>query len=188
MHLVIGAIASTLLAGSRFGKGATDRPLSFWGVLEVRHEIPGRIRFNCPSVHRNPEGAALVDDQLHRLPGIEGVRSDVRSGSIVVTFEADRIDARTIQAGILKLLGLEEAAEHPSPSVLTRETNEILGSINRAILEVSRGTMDLDFLIPTALMTLATVRLAQGAGLGMPEGFTLLWWAFAYLSRHGSSS
>lgn len=185
MHLVIGAVASALLAGRR--QPGPDRPPSFWGTLEVAHAIPGRVRFHCPSLKETdvevPADApvARLESDLPRLPGVSTVRANPVSGSIVVVYDPSRIDAHTVQVGVLKLLGLEAAADHPAPAALTRETREILDSLNNAVLDVSRGAMDMDFLVPTLLMTLAV--LPGKARLGAPAAFTLFWWAFSYMTR-----
>lgn len=185
MHLVIGMLASTLLARSKFGR--KDGALSFWGVLELRHEIPGRLRLHCPAVRDDAAAADTVVRELPRLPGVAEVRADHRTGSIIVRYEPHRLDVQTIQLAILKLLGLEEAAENPAPSALTKETEEIFGSLNKALLEVSRGAVDVDFLVPTVLMGLATYRMISKTRTGLPEAFTLFWWAFTWLTRRSRS-
>ena len=179
MHLVIGMLASTLLARGRFGKNAR----TFWGVLELRHEIPGRIRLHCPTVKGSDQAAQSVERELPRLPGITEVSASSHSGSIVVHHDSDRIDVATIELGILKLLGLEEAADRPAPSVLARETDEVLDSVNKALLELSRGAVDIEFLVPTILMGLATYRMATKTKTGLPEAFTMFWWSFTWITR-----
>ena len=184
MHLVIGAVASALLAGraDRRKSGA----LSFWGTLEVAHELPGRIRLRCPALAGATEDARRLMTELPRLPGVSGVRADARVGSIVVTYDATRIGAPTVQAAILKLLGLEHRVDSPAPALLTRQTNDLLGALNHAIMDLTRGVADLDFLVPTLLMTFATVEIARKSRTGLPAGMTLLWWAFAYMTaRNG---
>ncbi len=180
MHLVVGALASLMLAKRK--ASGTGRALNFWGVLESRHELPGRLRLWCPAVEQDRERADLVSGELPRLPGVSKVCADPRSGSIVVEYDPGRIDVHTIQAGIIKLLGLESRVEHPGPSLLTRETTNVLDSLNRAVLDLTRGVADIDFLIPTVLMTLAGVYLARRSSVGVPAGITLFWWAFAYMA------
>ena len=185
MHLVIGAVASALLA-RRKSVGPAGA-LNFWGVLEVAHELPGRIRLRCPSLQGAAGDAARLAKELPRLPGVRKVAADPRSGSVLIAYEPERIDVHTVQAGVLKLLGLETRIERPAPSLLTRQTDELVDALNRAILDLSRGVADLDFLIPTILMTAATVHLARKSGASLPAGITLLWWALAYMAgRRGS--
>ena len=185
MHLVVGALASLALAGRR--SSGMGRALCFWGVLEPRHELPGRLRVWCASVENDRERADRVSQELPRLPGVTSVRADARSGSIVIAYAPERIDAQTIQAGIITLLGLETQVARPAPSLLTRETNNVLDSLNRAVLDLTRGLADIDFLVPTVLMTLAGVHLARRSSVGVPAGFTLFWWAFVYMiNRNGT--
>jgi copper chaperone CopZ len=161
---------------------ATGRALSFWGVLEPRHELPGRLRLWCGVVEHDRERADRVTRELPRLPGVSSVRADSRSGSIVIEYDAARIDVQTIQAGIIKLLGLESRVERAGPSLLTRETNNMLDALNRAVLDLTRGVADVDFLVPTVLMTLAGIHLVRRSAAGVPAGITLFWWAFAYMA------
>ncbi len=185
MHLVIGAVASALLAHRRSARPAVA--LNFWGVLEVVHELPGRLRLRCPSLLGAPDDAARLSKELPRLPGVSAVAADPRTGTVLVVYEQERIDVHTVQAGVLKLLGLEPRIARPAPSLLTKQTDDLVDALNSAILDLSRGVADLDFLIPTVLMTAATVHLARRSSASLPAGITLLWWAFAYMAgRRGS--
>ncbi len=189
MHLVIGAVASALLARRQSARGTAGSAgaLNFWGVLEVAHELPGRLRLRCPSLLGSADDAARLTNELPRLPGVREVSADPRTGSILIAYEAGRIDVHTVQAGVLKLLGLESRIERPAPSLLTRQTDELIDALNRALLDVTRGAADLDFLVPTLLMTAATLHLARKTSASLPAGITLFWWAFAYMAgRRGS--
>ena len=106
----------------------------------------------------------------------------------MIEYDPARIDAQTIQAGIIKLLGLEGQVERPAPSLLTRQTNNVLDSLNRGVLDLTRGVADIDFLVPTILMTLAGVHLVRRSKVGVPAGITLFWWAFVYMANRNGTS
>ena len=181
MHLLFGLIASTLLSRRADSRSGAGRVPTYWGALEVRHHLPGRIRFACRPLVGDDEASQRVDRELPRLPGVDRVTTDPRSGSIVVGYDPTRIDAQTVQAGILALVGLDHVRDAPQPAALSRMTGDALDALDLALIDVTRGAIDLDFAVPTALMAAATVMSLRKSVAVIPAVVTLTWWATAYM-------
>lgn len=54
------------------------------------HSIPGRLRVKIPAIKRHPERAKAIQDFLKGLNGIESIRANTITGSVVVKYEPGR--------------------------------------------------------------------------------------------------
>ena len=61
-------------------------------------------------------------------------------------------------------------------------------SLNRAIYEKSGGIIDLWTTIPMALIGLGVYKMLKPGGISVPDGFTLMWWAYMQLFRGAAKS
>ncbi len=181
MHLLFGLIASTLLSRRADSRSGVARLPNYWGALEVRHQLPGRVRFVCARLVADAVASKKVEQELPRLPGVVQVCADPRTGSVVVRYDPARIDAQTVQAGILALAELDHVHDTPPPGALSRMTDGAIDALNLALMDVTRGAVDLDFAVPTVLMAAATVLSMRKSAAAIPAVVTLTWWATAYM-------
>ncbi len=54
------------------------------------HSIPGRLRLKIPAIRRNPEEAKAIQALLKGLEGMESIRANTITGSLVVKYEPGR--------------------------------------------------------------------------------------------------
>jgi copper chaperone CopZ len=54
------------------------------------HSIPGRLRVKIPAIKGHPEKAKTVQALLRDLDGIESIRANTVTGSVVVKYEPGR--------------------------------------------------------------------------------------------------
>jgi len=136
------------------------------GDVRIVHAIPGRIRVRVSRLKDNPGYADTVSGRLRALPGVVRVESNVRTGSVLVTYGTG--------AGIAELVpGLSEALQ---ASVLP-DLRAV--DLEARLLGGSNGSNGSDPATPLASrITSFLGTLDQGVG-ALPEGI----WIFAYFCR-----
>ncbi len=55
------------------------------------HSIPGRLRVKIPAIKGHPEKAISIQALLKNLDGIESIRANTITGSVVVKYEQGRL-------------------------------------------------------------------------------------------------
>ena len=60
--------------------------------LQIAHQVPGRIRMKIPSAKGNPELLEEIQKTFSVIPGIEEVRVNPETGSVVLRYDTDRHD------------------------------------------------------------------------------------------------
>jgi copper chaperone CopZ len=182
MHLITGFILATLF-GRKKG-GDTSRLPSFPGVIETVHALPGRARFRVPEIIGYGSDATTLEKHLARLDGVDAVRVSPVSGSILVEFDANRVEPEMVMGAIIRLLGLEEQIDRAPHSRVGQEIRQAGDALNRAVHEQTRGIIDLYTGLPLLLVVLAVRNIATQNG---QMGWPLLWWAYLALFPPGSN-
>jgi copper chaperone CopZ len=191
MHILTGFIVSSLLGGrflgrKRRGTGRSKRPvLSFRGIIETVHLLPGRVRYRIPLLLHNPEVQAEIESRIPSIEGITGVEASTVSGSVLVRFDPQRIDYAVILTALAKVLGLEEELSKTPRGRIGEELENLSSGLNRAIYEYSRGLLDLKTVVPLSLSGLGLYSVLRRGSIALPGAFTLLWWAVNALQRGG---
>ncbi|MCG6878867.1 MAG: heavy-metal-associated domain-containing protein [Deltaproteobacteria bacterium] len=55
------------------------------------HSVPGRLRIKIPAIKGHPEKARNIQALLSEIEGIESIRANTATGSIVVKYEPGRL-------------------------------------------------------------------------------------------------
>jgi heavy metal translocating P-type ATPase len=87
--------------------------------VSVVHSVPGRTRFDAPSIARNRRLAELLEIYLTDQPGITGVRVSPTSRSVVVTYDAETWSAESLRA-LLGRVTETELEAYPSQRAAQR--------------------------------------------------------------------
>ncbi|RNE88658.1 cation-translocating P-type ATPase [Marichromatium sp. AB31] len=83
-------------------------------MIQIRHQIPGRIRLRIPALARNRPLADWIEHELGAVPGVEQATCNPGCASLVVRYGHSRLDPETIRAH------LEAIIAHPiDPTRLT---------------------------------------------------------------------
>jgi hypothetical protein len=69
------------------------------------HHVPGRLRLKTPSVKRNEQQARLARHHLQSMSGILAADVNTLTGSIVIRYATEQVDATAI-LNSLEALGL----------------------------------------------------------------------------------
>lgn len=74
------------------------------------HHLPGRLRVRSSALRRNDSKARTAREHLAGQAGVLSVETNVTTGSLLVRYDTDRIDAQRI----LQALGSLGIVRHPS--------------------------------------------------------------------------
>lgn len=149
----------------------------FRGLVEIRHQIPGRIRFFIPLLKTDAEKGKILEQQLVKADAIHRVQTSSLTGSLLMEFDHSQITPETLTGVLIKLLGLEAEAEKPLPSLAAKELKRFMDAGNRAVIDRTDGVLDLNSFVTLAFLSLGVWSLVRNPNI-MPTGISLLYWAY----------
>jgi hypothetical protein len=176
MHMLVGLLLTKLLKRAHQPGGFLPRVR---GKFEVTHTLPGRIRFRIPMLEgQDKEVIDSVKKELIRLPEIDRVDVNRVSGSLVLEYNNEEINASIICGILLKLLGLEDALDAQPQAVAQKELNLIGRSLNLQVYNSTAGLFDLTSALALTIFGLGLYKIIVLQDRNTPGGFSLLWWAY----------
>jgi hypothetical protein len=164
----------------------TDAPVAT-ETASIAHVIPGRVRLRMGALRDEPDRAPAIEQQLAELPGIEQVRVNARTGSVVVEFDpelAGSLDVLALIADRLDITIAEEPPRHeavlPARLTSTRAAERVRAVCRdtNARVAAATGGADLRVLVPGALFFLGIGALLGARRRRMPAWHELIWYAF----------
>jgi hypothetical protein len=187
MHLVIGFLASALMAARR-RRGARSPLLELSYPIRTLHLLPGRVRFEVPKLRGVSDDAEKLAATLRRLDGVGEVRVTPSIGTVLVRFDPSVLQAELLVAAIVRLLGLEREMESAPPSAAARQIRGAARALDRAVFDSTGGVLDLRTALPLVLAGLGAYRVITRQGAILPTGLTLLWWSYTAMRHSGRSA
>jgi hypothetical protein len=180
-----GILASYVLIRTVSGQMSNKPTISFNGEIEVKQDIPGRLRIYCHKLRDDALSDALTV-QLCRIDGIKQVSVSRVTGSILVLYDAKKIESHLLQAALVKLLGVETQSDLGGQSIIMKEITLTNQALNYAILDKTRGIIDVKTALPIIFIGLAIKELIRTGTLGTPAPITLLYWAYTSFGLSGN--
>jgi hypothetical protein len=151
------------------------------GQLVVAHHHPGRLRLRS----RRFEGDdALRESTLRWLaeqPGVMDVRSDAKTGSMLVAYDLARVDAGCLLASVAERARL--AVDEPAP--LGQMLLEATRDLDKRVLESSGGRFGLGIAIPLAMGIGSVGSFVWSAHLRAPRWDNLIYWGVQFFHMRG---
>ncbi len=181
MHMVVGFLLASLIR-KKTGK-QTGLP-SLPGKLEAVHALPGRLRLNSPlleDIHNNIH--RKISTEITKVEGIHSADINALSGSLLVTFDASRVDPVIVHGVVTRVLGLEQDFEKSPEGLLTREIELFGRALNQQVYQASGGMMDLRSSLMMGVLMLALYRIVIQGDRTIPGGINLLWWTYVMTKR-----
>ncbi|AEB76295.1 HMA2 domain-containing protein [Clostridium botulinum] len=157
---------------------------NFRGVLELKHCLPGRIRFYAPILKGNPELKEQVLQQVNRISAINNIDINTITGSLLINYKQEEIEPMLLIGVLLKLMNLEnEIGKEPMP-ILKKEIVNLKDSINLAIYDKTQGVIDGKTIITLSLIILGvyTLRNKNKTNVALP-GLNYIWWAYTSIKH-----
>lgn len=163
-------------------KKAHQQIVSFSGVLEVVHALPGRMRLRMPSLRARARALAEFATSLKRLEGIQDVTVNPVLGTALVRYDAAKLTPSLVVAAATHGFDFETAVRNHQ-SLVGGELRALHYAFNQAIMQRTGGVLDLPALM-TVLLIVTFVRGITGRGGPKVSPLAVLWWLHRSLSRH----
>lgn len=113
------------------------------GILEVKHSIPGRIRFFAPPLVGSPTQCQDLKPQLEKITIIHQVAISPITGSVVIHYDETEIEPIVLAGIMIKLLGFEDRITQKQPVLLDQKIKTLIKSLDYAVVENSKQRMDI---------------------------------------------
>lgn len=162
-------------------KKAHQQIVSFSGVLEVVHALPGRMRLRMPSLRARARALAEFATSLKRLEGIQDVTVNPVLGTALVRYDAAKFTPSLVVAAATHGFDFETAVRNHQ-SLVGGELRALHYAFNQAIMQRTGGVLDLPALM-TVLLIVTFVRGITGRGGPKVSPLAVLWWLYRSLSR-----
>ena len=182
MHILTGFLLAGLLGKNKFRR-RTLMPMLRTGPVQTAHWVPGRVRLRVPSLAANSRGAALLQDKLPAIQGVQSVKLDPATGSVLIVYREREVRPELLFAAVVRLMNLDAELKRMPQPVVTRELREILGSVNRMVYDRTGGLLDLWSAGLILLAAIGEQRLLIQGMRAFPAGLTLLWCHLAGVLR-----
>ncbi|BBM46167.1 hypothetical protein JMUB3935_2408 [Leptotrichia trevisanii] len=154
---------------------------NFYGVIQVKHYQNGRLRLQTDILRENVELEQEFLNNMRQLSGIDSVRVNSVTGSILIYFDEKIIESSFLYLIVLKLLHLEGEALKNKPGKIKVLLKQTFEAVDMAIYNKSKGYLDLKTLVAGIFAFYGIKKLRKFPEL--PAGATLLWWTFIFLSE-----
>jgi len=163
---------------------------------KVAHAVPGRLRVRIDT----PPGQGKLGHlaaELERMPDTQRVRANHTARSVTVTYDPSQVSAPDLLDRLhqLGLIALDLADPHEWPAVLASEViplaedpTTVAGGLNRGLMSVTHGNLDLFRLTVALLLGSAGLQvrgsLLRGEGIPWLRVLTYILAASSIWSRH----
>lgn len=187
MSMILGLLTGYAAIRTFNNHKKGNEALTFGGNIEVTHAIKGRIRFRSNLLKDEKLVEGLIA-QLTKIAGIQLVKPSLVAGSLLVEYDELSIDQDLLIGAIFKLIGFENKIEQMSKSKVLKEIEFINESLNYAVLDKTKGYLDLRTLLPISFIGLAGYKIVTSGVMTSPSSITLLWWAYNSMNLNGGKS
>ncbi|WP_300344600.1 HMA2 domain-containing protein [Fusobacterium sp.] len=157
---------------------------SFYGILEVKHRLPGRVRLQIDSLRGNEEVSKYLEEKLKSVNGIEKISVNSLVGSVLVKYDEKIIEPMFLIGIILNILGLEDKVFEKKSGTLHSVMKETVDMLDLTIYNKTKGILDLKTVIALFFMGYGFKKVRQNPI--MPNGVNLLWWGYNLIIRGGN--
>lgn len=126
---------------------------SFKGIVEVKHYLSGRIRLYIPLLKDNLAAKETLINQLSKIEVIQLKDINILTGTILLTFDIQKIKPMLVVGIIVKIMGLEDSIDNSGESLVKKEINNFKSSLNLAVYNKTNGILDFNSIITLGLLT-----------------------------------
>ncbi|MBD3177739.1 MAG: hypothetical protein GF320_21405 [Armatimonadia bacterium] len=179
MHLITGLIVASLL--KRRGEDKRPAVLRLTHPVRTRHLLPGRVRFEVPSLAGDDAGSRRLAQSLSGIDGVECAQASPITGSVLVEHDDDQVSAELLWAAVVRLLGLDDEVGRPPECRLRQEIRAMGRSLNAVVYDQTGGVVDLWTAVPIAIGLYGAYQIARAGQVQTPPGFTMMWWTYLAL-------
>jgi hypothetical protein len=149
----------------------------------INHSLPSRLRIRVPSKTGDVDYFARVYSSLGKLPGVNEVRVNHVTGSILLLHDDISLQQLREHAAAEQLFTLEQQSL-PNPTVVERFAAGLNG-LDRGLRGVTANNVDVRTVVLAGLAGMAVRQIQQGQV--MVPAVSLLWYAYQMLSAPRAS-
>jgi hypothetical protein len=169
--------------------GSSGRPAAY-----IAHFTPGRVRLRIPTRRRDPAFFAEVKTAVEAWPGIQEVRTNPRTASVLVFFSDPATTlAHAQNCDLFEIHEPEPTASNGSAVPIAERAQETARGLSGWLQQITGGRTDLRSLLLLALVGAAGYEMYRG-NIRAPAT-SLLWYATEMLGarsggldRHSTAS
>lgn len=160
----------------------TPKPIS----TKVISSTPGRLRIRM--AQNQPGKMQRIANVLNANPQVSQVSTNPESGSITIYHDGKNNSLDNVVA-TLRDLGVIFAEVTEGNTEAAAQVSNAVVDLNQRVREATGGVVDLRFLFPLGLSTLAVRQLlAKGIQIETIPWYVLAWYAFdSFIKLHGTS-
>jgi Heavy metal associated domain 2 len=150
------------------------------GVVKVAlvHHHPGRLRIRGPSLERSTRVAIRARDVLGGVSGVARVVHNETSGSLLVEYAPEAIQADAILSKIGEAgIRLED---NPRRADVARAVVGAVRELNAHVAGATHGAADLHGVVSFLLGVGAVASFVTGRGPRFPRWDSLLYWSYTF--------
>ncbi len=154
----------------------------------VVSSTPTRLRLRVAPSHRQSGEIERIASSLQAHPNINQVRTNVQNGSITIEQDGSEGSQENVFAS-LKDLGIIFGDIAEGKSDAAAEVSNAVVDLNKRVRVSTNGVVDLRFLFPLGLASLAVRQLiVKGIQLEIIPWYVLAWYAFdSFIKLHATS-
>lgn len=157
---------------------------SFYGIVEVKHRLSGRVRLQIESLKGDEETSKFLEEKLRQVNGINEISVNSLVGSALIKYDENIIEPMLLIGMILNILGLEEEVFKKKSGTLYSAMKETIDIVDLTIYNKTKGILDLKTVIALFFIGYGVKKLRQNPI--MPNGVNLLWWGYNLVARGGN--
>ena len=148
----------------------------------LSHIISGRVRLKIPSRKGDSLYFESIKEQMLKLSGIEALRINPMSGSILIIHTSDikKIAWYAQDKGLFNLKNSK-----PEPSDMHYTVSRAFKHINEKIKGITGGDMDIAGAVFLTLLGLGVYQISRG-NLAAPAWYTAFWYALNIFLKSGN--
>lgn len=155
----------------------TNKPSS------VSHHLPHRTRIRVPRRHRQTATLNKIQKRLIKVPGVQSVEVNERTGSVLVHHDTQENTLELINSAVAEVAAeiFEIAAEAEAPgfSTLAGLLRTRVHSLNSSVAQATDQKVDLRSAVPIFLLGASLVRFIQEKSWwGEVPAFVLFYYAW----------
>jgi hypothetical protein len=168
-------------------------------IIYLAHDSPGRVRFRLTWLRDHKSDGTVVADAISELAGVDEVQVRPFTGSVLVTYDAARLDVAAISAAVCAATGVHEVTlpGHETPAQireilrgsvdegaeLSQAAGKAFHGLNVDVLRMTGGRASLGTLASLGMIVGAAAKVLGSGRIELPEWHQLLWWGFRSFSE-----
>ena len=166
-----------MLKGKKRPGNRPALPLARTGPVRLAHALPGRVRFRIPGFTERPTDATELKSRLTDLDGVDRVTIDPVSGSVLIEYDWNQVDAMLLFAAVVRLIGAESELENMPLPYVQREFQDICRAMNHAVYDRTWGLVDLKSAVLLTFIILGLRKILKNPQTAFPAGLSAVWLA-----------